>query len=210
MWWHIVHQCDDTGDVMIPEMMWVLLCFIEIMSACIRDAKDSIWASNRIITKCHPLCQLTPDKDAWAFYLSQMLFNQCCTSTSVLFGMVCTTWLPGAPAPGNPFMPSALVWGFEWGIYSHNVRMYVSVTLRNVNLRMSQNSYVMCTDTGEYRMSSLAANDGGQGRTALLDNEGRVGQRDWSSATYAFCRVEYRTQPMVCGIEKEKSRYSRS
>ena len=88
--------------------------------------------------------------------------------------------------------------------------MYVSVTLRNVNLRMSQNSYVMCTDTGEYRMSSLAANDGGQGRMALLDNEGRVGQRDWSSATYAFCRVEYRTQPTVCGIEKEKSRYSRS
>ena len=35
-------------------------------------------------------------------------------------------------------------------------------------------------------MPSLAASDGGQGRTALLDNGGRVGQRGWSSATYAF------------------------
>ena len=75
---------------------------------------------------------------------------------------------------------------------------------------MSWNSYVTCTDTGEYWMPSLAANDGGQGRTVLLDNGGRVGQRGWSSAMYAFCGVEYRTQPMVCGIEKEKSRYSRS
>ena len=58
------------------------------------------------------------------------------------------------------------------------VRTYVSVTLRNVNLCMSRNSYVMCTDTGEYRMPSLTANDGGQGRTVLLDNEGWVGQRD--------------------------------
>ena len=32
-------------------------------------------------------------------------------------------------------LPSALAWGFEWGIYSRNVRTYVSVTLRNVNLR---------------------------------------------------------------------------
>ena len=36
-------------------------------------------------------------------------------------------------------LPSALPRGFEWGIYSHNVsayiRTYVSVTLRNVNLR---------------------------------------------------------------------------
>ena len=75
---------------------------------------------------------------------------------------------------------------------------------------MSWNSYVTCTDTGEYWMPNLAANDGGQGRTVLLDNGGRVGQRGWSTATYAFCGVEYRTQPMVCGIEKEKSRYSRS
>ena len=35
-------------------------------------------------------------------------------------------------------------------------------------------------------MPSLAASDGGQGRTALLDNGGRVGQRGWSSAMYAF------------------------
>ena len=72
---------------------------------------------------------------------------------------------------------------------------YVSVTLRNVNLRTSRNSYVTelirhgthtshaLHDTGEYRMPSLAASDGGQGRTALLDNGGRVGQRGWSSAT---------------------------
>ena len=32
-------------------------------------------------------------------------------------------------------LPSALARGFEWGIYSCNVRTYVSVTLRNVNLR---------------------------------------------------------------------------
>ena len=68
-----------------------------------------------------------------------------------------------------------------------------------------QTSYVTCTDTGEYRMPSLVASDGGQGRTALLDNGGRVGQRGWPSTTYAFCGVEYRTQPTVCGIEKEKS-----
>ena len=88
---------------------------------------------------------------------------------------------------------------------------YVSVTLRNVNLgtHTSRNSYVTCTDMGEYRMPSLAANDGRRGRTALLDNGGRVGQCGWSSATYAFRGVEYRTQPTVCGIEKEKSRYSR-
>ena len=89
------------------------------------------------------------------------------------------------------------------------VRTYVSVTLRNVNLHTSRNSYVTCTDTGEYWMPSLAANDGGQGRTALLDNGGRVGQRGWSSATYAFCGVEYRMQLTVCGIEEQKSRYSR-
>ena len=87
---------------------------------------------------------------------------------------------------------------------------YVSVTLRNVNLHMSQNSYVTCTDTGEYRMPSLATSNGGQERTVLLDNGGRVGQHGWSSATYTFCGVEYRTQQTVCGIEKEKSGYSRS
>ena len=59
-------------------------------------------------------------------------------------------------------------------------------------------------------MSSIAASNGGQGRTVLLDNGGRVGQRGWSYATYAFCGVEYRTEPTVCGIEKENSRYSRS
>ena len=32
-------------------------------------------------------------------------------------------------------------------------------------------------ENAECRMSSLAASDGGQGRTALLDNGGRVGQR---------------------------------
>ena len=36
-------------------------------------------------------------------------------------------------------LPSILVWGFEWGIYSHNVCayvcMYMSITLKNVNLR---------------------------------------------------------------------------
>ena len=93
------------------------------------------------------------------------------------------------------------------------VSTYVFVTLRNVNLHTSRNSYVTCTDMGEYRMldwmPSLAANDE-QERMALLDNGGRVGQRGWSSATYSFCGVEYRTQPTVCGIEKEKSRYSRS
>ena len=27
------------------------------------------------------------------------------------------------------------------------------------------------------------------------ETRGRVGQRGWSSATYAFCGIEYRTQP---------------
>ena len=93
------------------------------------------------------------------------------------------------------------------------VRTYVSVTLRNVNLQMSRNSHVtelIRHIPGEYQMPSLAANDGGQGRMVLLDNGGRVGQCGWSSATYTFCGVKYRTQPTVCGIEKEKSRYSRS
>ena len=35
----------------------------------------------------------------------------------------------------HTLLPSTLARGFEWGIYSHNVRTYVSVTLRNVNLR---------------------------------------------------------------------------
>ena len=38
------------------------------------------------------------------------------------------------------------------------------------------------------------------GRTALLDDAGRVGQHGWSSITYAFCRVT------VCSTEKEKQR----
>jgi len=59
-------------------------------------------------------------------------------------------------------------------------------------------------------MPSLAVSDGGQGRTVLLNNGGQVGQCGWSSTTYAFCGVEYRTQLTVCDIEKEKSRYSRS
>ena len=47
-------------------------------------------------------------------------------------------------------LPSALVRGFEWGIYSRNVRTYVSVTLRNVNLR-SHASRALTRSRG-YRM----------------------------------------------------------
>ena len=65
---------------------------------------------------------------------------------------------------------------------------------QDVNLRTSRNSYVTCTDTREYRMPRLAASDGGQGRTALLDNGRRVGQRAWSFTTYGFCGVEYRRE----------------
>ena len=39
-------------------------------------------------------------------------------------------------------------------------------------------------------MPSLAASNGGQGRTALLDIGGRVGQRGWSSATYVVNFIE--------------------
>ena len=39
-------------------------------------------------------------------------------------------------------------------------------------------------------MPSLAASDGGQGRMALLDIGGRVGQRGWSSATYVVNFIE--------------------
>ena len=44
-----------------------------------------------------------------------------------------------------------------------------------------------------------------EGRTALLENRGRVGQRGWSSAMYMFCGFEYWTQLKVGGIEKQQS-----
>ena len=39
-------------------------------------------------------------------------------------------------------------------------------------------------------MPSVATSDGGQGRTALLDIGGRVGQCGWSSATYVVNFIE--------------------
>ena len=46
---------------------------------------------------------------------------------------------------GKQLLPSGLAWGFEWGIYSRNVRAYVctyvSVTLRNVNLRSRRGTH---------------------------------------------------------------------
>ena len=39
------------------------------------------------------------------------------------------------PSEYLQWLPSTLVWGFEWGIYSCNVCAYMSVTLRNGNLR---------------------------------------------------------------------------
>ena len=45
-------------------------------------------------------------------------------------------WLLLISCHGNKlFLPSTLAWGFEWGIYSRNVCMYMSITLWNVNLR---------------------------------------------------------------------------
>ena len=56
-------------------------------------------------------------------------------------------------------------------------------------------------DTGCANMPS----DGGQGRTALLDNRGRVGQSGWSSATYVFCRVEYEHSQQLAALRKRKN-----
>ena len=67
---------------------------------------------------------------------------------------------------------------------------YMSVTLRNVNLRTSVTElirHVHLHGRIPDAMPSLATSNGGQGRTALLDNGGRIGQRVWSSSTYAFC-----------------------
>ena len=106
---------------------------------------------------------------------------------------------------------------FSQCTYCTYVHTYMSVTLRNVNLHTSRNlrhgthmSRALTRENTGCAMPSLAASDGGQGRTALLDSGGRVGQRGWSSATYVFGGVECRTQLTVCGIEKEKSRYRRS
>ena len=109
---------------------------------------------------------------------------------------------------------STLARGFEWGIYSRNVcayvRTYLSHSGRSICAHVHAEELIhhVCTETQDYRMPS----NGGQGRTALLDNGGRVGQCDWSSAMYIFCGVEYWTQPTVGGIEIEivtKSMYSR-
>ena len=54
-----------------------------------------------------------------------------------------------------------------------------------------RNSCVTCTNSRGYRMHLYALPNDRQGRTALLDNRGRVRQRGWFSATYVFCRVEY-------------------
>ena len=59
------------------------------------------------------------------------------------------------------------------------------------------NSCVTCTDMGEYRIPSLV----------MEYREERVGHRGWSSATYAFCRVQYWTQQTVGGwLRKRKQR----
>ena len=75
-------------------------------------------------------------------------------------------------------------------LFSQCTRTCVSVMLRNVNLRSRacRGPRGHVHRLGEYRIPSLAMGDR---RTALLDNGGQVGQRGWSSATYAFCRVEY-------------------
>ena len=81
---------------------------------------------------------------------------------------------------------------------------YMSVTLRNVNLH---SCHVMCTDTGEYRMPCLAQpTDEGQGRTVLLDNGGQVGQRGWSSATYAFAESSTERSRRFAALRKRKQR----
>ena len=51
-------------------------------------------------------------------------------------------------------------------------------------------------------MPSLAASDGGQGRTAFLDNGGRVGQRGWSSATYAFAESSTERSRLFAALRK--------
>ena len=63
---------------------------------------------------------------AWG--LVRLLLSGCtCESVGV------AQWIFGFCLNFYYLLPSASAWGFEWGIYSRSVRMYVSVTLRNVN-----------------------------------------------------------------------------
>ena len=84
------------------------------------------------------------------------------------------------------------------------IHTYLSVTLRNVNLcsharRWTHVSHALThEDTGCANMPS----DGGQGRTALLDNRGWVGQSGWSSATYVFCGVESECSQQLAAFRK--------
>ena len=70
----------------------------------------------------------------------------------------CVLWCLIIPHnPHNPSLPSALVRGFEWGIYSRNVHAYVHtyvpITHRNVNLRSRPGRILntMCINTRRRR-----------------------------------------------------------
>ena len=88
--------------------------------------------------------------------------------------------------------------------------MYACVTqecqFAHVTELIRHGTYVTCTDTvqenAECRMPSLAASDGGQGRTALLDNGGRVGQRGWFSAKYAFAESSTERSRQFAALRK--------
>ena len=100
------------------------------------------------------------------------------------------------------------MWGFEWGIYSCNVRVYVHtymyVTLRNVNLH----SFALTCTYAQELMRHVHWRCWCQWRTRKNSASWhwrREGQCFWPSATYVFCAVECWTQPMVGDTEKEKA-----
>ena len=71
---------------------------------------------------------------------------------------------------------SALAWGFKWGTYSRNVCTYVSVTLRNVNLRSRARRWTQASraltheDTGCTNMPSLAMDDREERRFLTIED----------------------------------------
>ena len=169
------------------------------------------------LESCNLMCTYTACsyQPMWHSAARSGLPNVLCIYTSIFTGLV--TWMSklGWSVNYSSWLiaerSSARLWMRDLFLQC----TYVSVTLRNVNLRSRASIGTHASraltheDTG---CLSLAMEDREESRF-LTCNRGRVGQRGWSSATYVFFGVEYWTQPTVGGIEKKKvakSMYIRS
>ena len=123
-------------------------------------------------------------------------------------------------------LPSALAWGSESGIYSQDVRIYVSVTLRNVNLRyrlgmsiwgharnvnLRSRSGIGCHWNVHYMRTLMEDGVGGDvswrwrtGRTV------RLALRNVRIFGGVKCRNECWTQPTASDSDKEKKQRGQS